>query len=88
MGVYYEKNRSHAETSSAKVSSWSVSPFKRYRRKTGPHEAETDSRHSPVGLIIPGSGSRDPGIALIPNPGIEGFRDFGIPICSHTEMIV
>ena len=38
-------------------------------------------------LIISGSGSRDPGIVLIPNPGSAGLRDFGIPIFSHTEII-
>ena len=42
--------RSHAETPCAQVSSWSVCPFKRYRRKAGPREAETDS--SRVRLII------------------------------------
>ena len=39
------KIRSHTRTSSGQVSSWSICPFKRYRRNTGFHEPETDSRH-------------------------------------------
>ena len=38
------KNRSYAETPCAQVSFWSIRLFKSYRRKTGPREAETDSR--------------------------------------------
>ena len=37
------KIRPRAETPCAQVSSWSNSPFKRYRRKTHLREAETDS---------------------------------------------
>ena len=36
--------RSHAETPCDLVWSRSIRPFKRYRRKTGPRKAETDSR--------------------------------------------
>ena len=37
------KIRSHTETPCAQVSSRSISPFKRFRRKIGSREAETDS---------------------------------------------
>ena len=39
----------------------------------------------PLGLIIPGLVSRDPGIVEIPNPGIGSVRDFGIPLCCYTQ---
>ena len=39
------KIRSHAETPCIQVSFWSIRPLKGYRRKTGPREAETDSRY-------------------------------------------
>ena len=38
------KIRLHAETSCAQVLVWSIRPFKRCRRKTGPRETETDSK--------------------------------------------
>ena len=41
---YFTKNRSHAETPCTKVSSWSIRPFRKYRRKTDPRGAETDSK--------------------------------------------
>ena len=40
-----------------------MSPFKRYRRKTGPREAETDSRHSPVDLGV-AAGKDDRGVSV------------------------
>ena len=39
------KIRSHAQSPCAQVSSWSIFPFNIYPRKTGPREAETDSRY-------------------------------------------
>ena len=40
------KIRSHAETSCVRVLLLSIGPFTEYRRKTGPHEAETNSRRA------------------------------------------
>ena len=34
------------------------------------------------------TGSQDPGIVLIPSPGILAFRDLGIPICSPSEILI
>ena len=41
------KIRSHAENPYVQVLFWSMRPLKGYRRKTGPHEAENDSRYWP-----------------------------------------
>ena len=51
--------RSHAKTPYAQVSSLSIRPFKRYRRKIGPHEAETSppGRAPPVDSFHPGGSS-------------------------------
>ena len=39
------KIRSHAKTPCAQISFWYIRPFQGYRRKTCPHETETDSRY-------------------------------------------
>ena len=47
------KIRSLTETHCVQVLSWSIYPFKRYRRKTGPREAETDSTGVHITYLSP-----------------------------------
>ena len=59
---YITRNRSHVETHCAQVLSSSIRPFKGYRRKTGPHEAEADKRVAAVrGEVLPPPLSQLPG---------------------------
>ena len=45
--------RSHSGTPCAQVLSWSISPFKTYRRKMDPREAETDSSQRVANIYRP-----------------------------------